>query len=220
MRSVLRGVAGGLALLVIGDAIASRFGWAPGLVPRADGPWIWVASRSAGLVAYLALTLDVVFGLFLSTGAADRFIARARSLELHRWLSGVAIALAAAHGVALAFDATVHFDALDVLVPFISSYRPFAVGLGIAALYALYVVRESFKWRARLGARVWRKLHMLAFAAFVMVTAHGIFAGSDTHRPWMLALYIVAVAVVAGLSAYRWSAPPVPTAGRGAPRRR
>lgn len=206
MPSISRGVLGGLVLLVIGDAIAARAGWTAGLSPHAEGPWIWVASRSAALVAYLALTLDVVFGLFLSTGAADRFIARARSMELHRWLSGVAIAMTAVHGLALVFDPTVRFDVLDVAVPFVSTYRPLAVGLGILALYALYVVRESFVWRARLGVRAWRRLHMLAFAAFVMATAHGIFAGSDTQRPWMRALYIGAVAVVAWLTAYRMSA--------------
>lgn len=206
MRSVFRGVIGGLVLLMIGHAFAARAGWSVVTMPSADGPWIWVASRSAAFVAYFALTLDVVFGLFLSTGAADRFLARARSLELHRWLSGITIAMAGAHAIALVFDPTVHFDLLDVLMPFASAYRPLAVGIGILALYALYVVRESFAWRARLGTRLWKRLHMLGFAAFVLATAHGIFAGSDTERPWIRAIYILCAALVAALTAYRASA--------------
>lgn len=207
MRDALRGLFGGLVLLVLLDALAARAGWTGGLLPHTVGTAAWVASRSAGLVAYVALTLDVVFGVFLSTGAADRFLPRARSLELHRWLSSVALGMVAVHALALVFDGTVRFDVLDLLVPLLAPYRPLAVALGIVAVAALYVVRESFAWRARLGAALWKKLHMVGFAAFVLATAHGIFAGSDTGRPWTRLLYIGAVAVVAGLVGYRFAAP-------------
>ena len=82
-RLVGWGVGIGLACLVVADAMAERAGWVAGAIPRSDGPWWWVTSRAAGVAAFVALTLDVVFGLFLSTSAADGWVARARSVEAH-----------------------------------------------------------------------------------------------------------------------------------------
>lgn len=204
MRDAVRGGLFGLVVLSIADASASRLGWTAGLWPRAEGPWAWVASRAFGIVAYLTLTADAVFGLFVSTGLADRWVARVRSMEVHRWLSGVALSLTAAHALVLLLDSTVRFDALDVLVPFAASYRPLAVALGSLALYAMYVVRESFAWRPRIGVRAWSRLHALAFVAFAMATGHGLFAGSDSVRPWMRAIYLIAVVLVVVLSVHRF----------------
>ncbi len=217
LADLARGVLGGLLVLAIVEAMSVRLGMSAGISMHAHGPGAWISSRAAAVVAYIALALDAIFGLFLSSGAGDRLLARARSMELHRWLSGIAIGMAALHAVALLFDATVRFDVLDVLVPFASAYRPVAVGLGVLALYAMFVVRESFAWRARLGTRVWKKLHMLAFVAFAMATAHGLFAGSDTERPWMRAIYISAVACVGFLTARRYAnrpSAPTPRAAR------
>jgi predicted ferric reductase len=180
----------GLALLLALDAVATRSGLAPGLVPKISGPALWMASRAAGVTAFVALTLDVVFGLFVSTGAADRWVPRGRSVEVHRWLSSMALALTAAHAVALIGDRYVRFDVLDLLIPFLSSYRSLAVGLGVLAAYGALVVHASFEWRKQLGARTWRKLHYVSFAVFVAAFLHGILAGSDSRSPWIQALYV------------------------------
>lgn len=206
----LRGALLGLVALAIADAIAARAGLTPGLAPRLAGPAAWLASRAMGVTAYVALTLDVAFGLFVSTGRADRWIARARSQDLHRWLSGVSLALVAAHALALTLDSEVRFDVLDALVPFLAPYRPLAVGLGVLAVYAMAVVRESFAWRGRIGARAWRRLHSLSFVAFALATAHGLFAGSDTARPWMRALYLGALGIVGTLALARGRAAAAP----------
>ena len=73
----MRGALVGLVVLAIGDAIAAHLGVTPGLVPRLEGPAAWLASRAMGVTAYLALFLDAAFGLFVSTGRADRWIAKA-----------------------------------------------------------------------------------------------------------------------------------------------
>src|SRR5580704_14739500 len=142
---------------------------------------LWVTSRSAGITAYVALTLDVAFGLFLSTAVADRWISRARSVEVHRWLSSVTLALTAVHAVALLGDRLAHIDLADLVVPFHARRHAVGVGLGVIAVEAAAVLHGSFLLRARLGARVWRALHYLSFAVYVLATAHGIFAGSDVR---------------------------------------
>jgi predicted ferric reductase len=193
----------GVGLLVVLDAALVRAGLSAGAIPAAEGSSAWTASRAAGLTAFVAITLDVVFGLFVSTGAADRFIARARSIEVHRFLSTVALGLAAVHALALLGDRAVRFDAFDLLVPFLSGYRPLAVGLGVLAAYGAVVVHVSFALRRRIGAKTWRKLHYLSFAVFVLGLGHGLLAGSDSASSGFRFLYAASAAVVATLVLHR-----------------
>ena len=197
------GLAIGLAALLVVDALAVRAGVAPGVVPTLAGPSLWITSRAAGVTAYLALTLDVVFGLLVSTGAADRVVPRARSVDAHRWLSAAALALTAVHALALLGDRFVRFDVVAVLVPFASPYRTAAVGLGVVAAYGALVLHASFGWRKRVGARTWRAIHHGSFAVFAAALAHGLLAGSDTGTAGMRALYLASLAAVAGLTGYR-----------------
>jgi methionine sulfoxide reductase heme-binding subunit len=193
---------GGVLLLVL-DAVAVRAGFAPGAIPKLAGPSLWVTSRAAGVTAFLALTLDVVFGLFVSTGAADRLIARARSVDVHRWLSTVALTMTGVHALALLGDGFVRFDALDVLVPFVSSYRAVAVALGILAAHGAVLVHASFSLRRRIGAKTWRKLHYLSFFVFAAALSHGLLAGSDSRAPGMQTLYICSATAIGALGVYR-----------------
>lgn len=201
-RTIVPGLVVGLALVLLVGAIAARLGLttAP---PRPDGPWMWVATRAAGVTALVALTLDVALGLVLSTGALDAWLPRARSLELHRALSATALALTAGHVGLLMADPFVRYDALDVVVPGVSSYRPWAVATGIVAAYLAVVIHVSFELRARIGTRWWRRLHYGSFAVLVGALAHGILAGSDTGHAAMRGLYVGLAATVGALVAVR-----------------
>lgn len=163
----------------------------------------WQASRAAGFAAYAALALETILGLLVSTGLADRWLARARTMEIHRWLSAVALALTAAHALVLLGDRYIAFDAIDLVVPFVAPYRPIAVGLGVCAAYAAFVVHASFTLRSRIGQRAWRALHYLSFAAFLGATAHGVLAGTDAGLGWARAMYAAAGTLVLWLTFYR-----------------
>jgi DMSO/TMAO reductase YedYZ heme-binding membrane subunit len=202
-KRIVLGVAIGGALLLVLDAVAVRSGAAPGAIPKLAGSSLWITSRAAGITAYLALTLDVVFGLLVSTGAADRIIPRARSVETHRWLATAALSLTGLHALALLGDRFIHFDVLDLLVPLLSSYRSYAVALGVLAAYGALLVHASFSWRKRIGAKTWRKLHYVSFFVFVAALLHGMLAGSDSARPGLLAMYVSTATVVAVLVALR-----------------
>lgn len=202
-RQIALGLLLGIALVAIADAVAARMGLVPGAIPTLAGPALWTTSRAAGITAFLAVTLDVLFGLSVSTGAVDRLLPRARVTEIHRWLSSVALALTAAHALALLGDRFVRFDALAVAVPFLSAYRPAAVALGVLAAWGALVVHLSFGLRRRLGTRAWRRLHYLSYAVFATALAHGLLAGSDSRHPAMAALYGSAAALVALLTGVR-----------------
>lgn len=203
VKRVFMGISTGLLLLLVLDAIAVRTGIAPGAVPKVAGAAAWTTSRAAGVTAFLALTLDVVFGLFLSTGAADRIISRGTSVEIHRWLSSVALSMIAVHALALLLDPVVQLDALAIAVPFLAPYRPFAVALGVMATYGALVIYASFWLRRRIGAKTWRKLHFLSFFVFLSALVHALLAGSDSRTSGMQILYIASGASVSLLTMYR-----------------
>ncbi len=203
MRDVLRGIAIGIAILLVGGAIASRTGWIVTEVPRAASTAPWSIARATGFAAFAALALDVIAGLTLSTRVGGRRLARGALVELHGWLSPLAIALVLGHALVLLADGYIRFDALDVLVPFASPFRPVAVGLGVIAGYLALAVHASFALRRRIGTAWWRRLHYLSFVAFVAAAVHGVAAGTDRAQPWAIAIYSLPIAVVLGLLAIR-----------------
>ena len=128
---------------------------------------------------------------------------RGRSVEVHRWLSSAALALVGVHVLVLTVDRFVRFDLLDLLVPFLSSYRRIAVGLGVLAAYGALTVHASFGLRRRIGAKTWRRLHYLSFFVFVAAVIHGALAGSDSARVSIKAIYVSAATAVGLLVLYR-----------------
>jgi predicted ferric reductase len=201
------GLLAGLVAVVLLDAVAVRLGLASGLLPHAAGAWPWLLSRAAGVTAFAALFLDVALGLALSTRAADGWVARGVSVELHRWLSSSALALLALHAGLLTADHVVRFDVLDALVPGVSAWRPLAVSLGVLAAWAVVVVQLSFSWRARLGPKAWRALHALSFPAFALAALHTVTAGTDAATWWLRGLVLGSAGVVGGLVAVRLGRP-------------
>ncbi len=202
-KPMARGVALGLGLLAVLAAIAARADLLAMELPRAEGPLPWILSRVTGFTAYAALAIDVVLGLSMTTALGDRIMRRPHAIELHRWVSPIALALVVGHGAVLLFDGFVELDVLDLIVPFIAPHRPFAVAIGVVAAYLSIVVHASFALRKAIGPTTWRRLHYLSFVAFVAAAAHALLAGSDASEPWALALVGAPVVVVAALAALR-----------------
>ena len=163
----------------------------------------WYVTRVSALLAYLALTASVVYGLLLSTKLLDRIAHRAVSFTLHQDLASVGLALALVHAAVLMIDRSVPYTPLEVVVPFIGPYEPLWVGMGQIALGLTIAVLVSFYLRRRIGQKAWRQLHYVSFLAFLAATAHGLMAGTDSGAPWAFAGYVAAVAAVTFLLAYR-----------------
>ncbi len=202
-RALAWGALAGLFALLVLDAVVVRAGILAEVLPRASGAGPWLVSRAMGLTAYVALSLEMVFGLLVSTGAADRVLARARALELHQWLSSVSLALVAAHVTTLLGDGFAGLDVIDLVVPFASELRRVATGLGVLSAYAMLGLHLSYAARGKIGARTWRRLHYGSFALYLIATAHGIAAGTDSGRLFTTLLYVVSASGVASLLVLR-----------------
>jgi methionine sulfoxide reductase heme-binding subunit len=182
-----------------GAALDAAIGWLTHEHDRLP----WYVTRITALLAYLALTASVVYGLLLSTKILDRIAHRAVSFTLHQDLGAIGLALALVHGAVLMIDRSVPYTPLQVAVPFMGPYRPLWVGIGQIAMALTIVVLVSFYLRRPMGQRAWRRVHYLSFLAFLGATAHGIMAGTDTGTTWASTGYIAATSVVVFLVAYR-----------------
>jgi DMSO/TMAO reductase YedYZ heme-binding membrane subunit len=163
----------------------------------------WHVARAAGLVAWALTAAAVIWGLLLSTRVAGRRPPPAWLADLHRYLGGVAVSFTAIHIGALLADTWVHFDIVDIVVPFASQWRPAAVAGGVVAMYLLAAVEITSLLRRRLSTRSWRTVHMTSFALFVVGTVHLLTAGTDATSPWVLAAVGVAVSAVVYLTTVR-----------------
>ncbi|HET7367144.1 MAG TPA: ferric reductase-like transmembrane domain-containing protein, partial [Gaiella sp.] len=172
----------------------------------------WDTARAGGLVSYVLLTTSVSLGLVLRNRWQSSRWPRLITNELHGYVSLLALVFIAVHVVAVAVDPFTHFGLAAVLVPFASHYRPIWMGLGIVGLYLLLAVWVSTRLRRRIGHRLWRQIHVLAFAVYAAATLHGLGTGSDTRTAWAVALYATSVGLVGTLLAIRLLAP----AGRDA----
>ena len=167
----------------------------------------WDTARAGGFAAYALLSLAVIAGLVLrNRWQSDRW-PRLITTELHGFLSLLGLVFVTIHVLAVAVDPFTHFGLREVLLPFVSHYRPLWMGLGIVALYLLLAVWVSTRLRTRIGYRLWRQIHLLAFLVFAASTVHGIGTGSDTKTTWGLAIYLVAALAVGALSIRRLLVP-------------
>jgi len=158
---------------------------------------LWLVSRGSGLVLLALFSLVLVLGVATRTGAAPGQWPRFVVAELHRTLSLFAVALLALHVVTAILDPYVSIGWLATVVPFISPYRTFAIGLGALAVDLAGAVLVTSLARRRLGYRSWRALHWLAYLAWPVAFAHSLRAGNDQGIWWVALLEWGSVAAVA-----------------------
>ena len=159
-------------------------------------PFLWYVTRAAAVSAYITLSATVVLGLVRSLGRVTHVRLTWMLDEAHQFLALLTAGLVALHLISLVFDPLIPFSVLNLLIPLSEPYRPFAVDLGVLTLYGLVIVLASSWLRHRMKYASWRALHYISFAVFLLVTLHGILAGSDAGSPWMRDVYIAASGIV------------------------
>lgn len=128
--------------------------------------------------------------------------------DLHRFLGLLALGAVAVHGGTLLLDRAAPVSLPALVVPGLAEDRPLWTSLGVVAAELLVLVIVSFSLRRRLGGRSWRRLHWATYAVFAAAALHGLATGTDTSRPWALALYGATIGAVVAATAYRFLTPP------------
>ncbi|MEO6795446.1 MAG: ferric reductase-like transmembrane domain-containing protein [Candidatus Dormibacter sp.] len=163
---------------------------------------LWYATRGAGMVLLILLTAVVILGILTTNRWGTARIPRFISGALHRNLSLLTIVFLVLHIVTAIVDSFAHLGLKDALIPFASSYRPLWMGIGVLGAELFIALVISSLIRERMGYRLWRLTHWLAYASWPLALLHGLGTGSDTRALW--ALLLNAACVVAVLLALGW----------------
>ena len=157
---------------------------------------LWYVTRATAVAAYVTLSASVILGMLrtIARRASERVSWRVD--ELHQFIATLAGVFVLGHLLALKFDSYLPFSLANLLLPINEPYRPAAVVVGVFALYTLVPILLTSWLRRRLRYGLWRAVHYISFVCFVLVTAHGWLAGSDSGEPWMRAIYAGASAMV------------------------
>ena len=173
---------------------------------------VWYLMRGSGVVSLILLTASFVLGITTAvrwaTARWPRFVVEG----LHKNVSLLAVVFLGVHIVTAVLDGYVPIRWVDTVVPFASKYQPLWIGLGALAFDMLVAVILTSLLRVRLGHRVWRATHWLAYACWPVAVVHGLGVGSDSGQPWMQVIDLVAVAAVVSAVCWRlvvtgWRAP-------------
>ena len=95
---------------------------------------IWIIARSTGTAALVALTLSVLSGMALRSGALAWLSHNRGVRAVHDLTSLLWLPLVIVHVVSLLLDPYAKVGLVDLLVPFLVSYGSFAIGLGTISL--------------------------------------------------------------------------------------
>lgn len=161
------------------------------------GQTLWFAGRATGLVSLLLITATVVLGAShsgrLTTTGWPRFTLHA----VHRNLSLLTLAFLAVHISTSIIDPYAGIAWPDAVVPFLSTYHPFWLGLGAVAFDLVVAVILTSLLRTRVPLRVWRGVHLASYALWPVAVVHGLgIGGSDSTLPWVLAVDALCVLAV------------------------
>jgi methionine sulfoxide reductase heme-binding subunit len=146
--------------------------------------------RSSGEVTLLLLTAVVVLGI------ARTSLPRVNPVVIegvHTNLALLVVPFGVIHVVTAIIDPFARLGVLDAVVPFVSAYRPWWLGLGVVSAY-LYIAVVVSSWPARrLRRSAWLWIHRSMYVAWGAALIHSLATGSDARNTIFLLLDLVAV---------------------------
>jgi methionine sulfoxide reductase heme-binding subunit len=152
------------------------------------------------------LTVVVLLGILVNRQGRLPGLPRFAVTGLHRSISLLAVVFLAIHVITAVADKYVTIQLIAAVVPFTSSYLPFQVGLGAVALDLIAALIITSLLRARVGRRLWRGVHWLAYAAYPVALLHSWTSAKDMRSGGLLALTVVCVLGVGAAVGYRLAA--------------
>jgi len=162
----------------------------------------WYVTRAAGLLGYLMIWLSTLWGLAVSSKIFDPWLERLFTFDFHEHLSLLGLGFVTLHVVVLLLDKFQPFSLLQVLIPFLSAYRPLWVGVGVITFYLSLLVTVTFYMRSRISQKTFRTIHYLSLVAYLGATLHGLFSGTDSPLMAVGFMYLVTFLSIIFLCTY------------------
>lgn len=162
----------------------------------------WTMIRLSGMTGHFFLTLSVLAGLLGSFPTLKKQKARLHHIHLYSgWAGLLAIVL---HATLIIVDTYAPMSLLEILIPGTASYEPLWNAFGTISLYLFgFVLVTSDFLKEFLGKTLWKLTHWLVLPAWLLMTLHGIFIGTDTGTLFTIIWYACSTLTLFTLVLYR-----------------
>lgn len=145
---------------------------------------LWYLGRGFGVSALVLLSMVVALGMAVRAGRPLPGLSRSAQQTLHRVLSLTAVQVVLLHVLTLWADPYAQLRVVDAVVPFAGRLHPIGLGLGTVALELVVALVVSSLLRRRIGLRLWRAIHWLAYLFWPLSALHALGTGTDRGAPW------------------------------------
>jgi predicted ferric reductase len=166
---------------------------------------LWDLGRGSGVAALVAFTLSLVLGIVTRSGRDALGLGRFGLAEVHRTAALTGVGLVVVHLGTLLFDPYAQLRVVDLMLPFLGSYRPLWLGLGTLAVDLLGVITVVSLLRHRVGPRVFKAVHWATYALWPIALAHALGTGTDAATLWLDGIALACVGAVAAAVTWRTS---------------
>ncbi len=153
-------------------------------------PWAWYVTRSSGLVGFLLLYISVLLGLLIRVPYLRKLVPGWFSLQMHCWLSLLALMFALVHGTALLFDKMFDFSFGDIFIPFYTSYEKDLMALGIIGFYLMLLLVATSYLKNGISQNFWRAAHFLNIGMYFILIIHALYLGTDMKIAWVRDIFL------------------------------
>lgn len=144
----------------------------------------WDLTRASANVAWGLVLFTILWGVLLTTRVLRGMDRPAWLLDLHKWLGVVVIVFTGVHMATLVADSYINFSLADVLLPGVSSYRPWAVSAGVIGFWLIVTIQLTSVYKRRFSQTAWRRIHMISYPLYAIIAVHALTAGSDVGSRW------------------------------------
>jgi len=165
---------------------------------------LWAFGRASGVIALILFTVTVLLGIVTRSGRPLPGMPRFSVSIVHRNVSLLAVVFLVLHVGTLLFDSYAKLNPIDVVVPFLGSFKPFWQGLGTVAFDLVAAIVITGLLRRRIGQRAFRFVHWFTYAMWPIAVVHAIGNGTNGTSGWFLLLAAGSALFV--LSAVIWRA--------------
>ena len=117
-------------------------------------------------------------------------------IGLHRNISLLALVFLVLHIGTTVVDTYTSIGIQDAVIPFLSGYHRFWLGLGAIASDVLIALSVTSALRQRIGHRLWRVVHWCGYLCWPVAMAHGLGIGTDRSQVWVIILALACGAAV------------------------
>lgn len=141
-------------------------------------------SGALGLIASGILFVNMILGMFLSTGykKSNRYkklpekIKAIDVYQLHNYTSYAALVFTLGHILLIPLDSSSNFTYGNLIMPWTAPHQSNIVTLGFIALLGLVllIITTQKVIKQKLGFRTWKNIHLAAYIMALLFAVHGL----------------------------------------------